>query len=270
MTTTTGNDSNPDLRAALGSRPYRWYAQIGSTNDAARAWIADEITVPQGALVITDEQTAGRGRFARQWLAPPGSALLFSVIIRHNPQQWARLPLLGALVVAETLEALTTSPSRIRLKWPNDVQIDGRKVAGVLTETEWRGAQPVAAVLGIGLNVRIDFGASDLAGRATSIEPALGVTVDRFALLADVLRRIDYWMPRVADPTLIDAWQSRLVTIGQQVSARAISQDSVESVITGLAVGVDPGGALLIRDNQGVVHRVIAGEVTLRDPNHDN
>ena len=253
------------LRAALGARPFRWYPQIGSTNDAARAWIADHDSIAQGAVVISDEQTAGRGRFARPWHAPPGSALLFSVIIRHNPAQWARLPLLGALAVAETLEALTESPTLIRLKWPNDVQIGGRKVAGILAETDWRGERPFAAVLGIGLNVRINFDKTDLAERATSVEPALNIMVERFTLLASILQRVDYWAARLADPGLIDTWRSRLITIGSVVTARAGEGDSGVETLTGLAFGVDPDGALLIRDAHNQTHRLVAGEVTLRD-----
>jgi biotin-(acetyl-CoA carboxylase) ligase len=89
--------------------------------------------------------------------------------------------------------------------------------------------------------------------------------VDRFTLLANLLRRLDYWAARLADPALIDTWQARLITLGQQISAHAIHQDNAEKVIAGLAFGVDPDGSLLIRDNQGIVHRLIAGEVTLRN-----
>lgn len=253
----------PGLRLALGSRPFRWLVQTGSTNDIARAWVAETPTLAQGAVVITDEQTAGRGRFARQWVAPPGSALLFSVIIRHQPASWVRLPLLGALAVAEALETLTTTPDLIGLKWPNDVQIAGRKVAGILAETDWQGTPP-AAVLGIGLNVRIDFSTSDFAAQATSVEPALAVTVDRFALLATILARVDHWAARLGDPALIDAWQSRLTTIGQPVTARFIAADRDGDMITGVAEGVDTDGALLIRDSDGQTYRLLAGEVTLR------
>ncbi len=257
------------LRTTLGQRPFRLYAQIGSTNDAAREWAA--AGAPHGAVVLAEEQIAGRGRFARRWNAPPGTALLLSVIIRPgltHQKYMARLPLIGALAV---VEALTPTPLPqvgegqipIGIKWPNDALLNGRKVAGILAETEWQGNTPDGGILGIGLNVRVDFSGTELETRAISAEPALGVLIDRVALLTNLLARVDYWTARLSSPALIDTWRSKLVTIGQRITARFADDDQAAS-ISGVAIGVDDSGALLVQADDGTLHRLVAGEVTLQ------
>jgi BirA family biotin operon repressor/biotin-[acetyl-CoA-carboxylase] ligase len=250
------------LRTALGQRPFRLYTQIGSTNDAAREWAKNGGS--EGAVVIAEEQTAGRGRFARRWDAPPGTALLLSVIIRPQPTQsdyLARLPLVGALAVVETLATLGAQDAAI--KWPNDALLNGRKVAGILAETDWQGDRPTVGILGIGLNVRIDFTRSELEMRAISVEPALGLPIDRAALLATVLARVDYWTARLEHSALIEAWRSKLVTLGQRITAN-LTSDSQAAPIAGVAIGVDDFGALLVQTDDGKMHRLVAGEITLR------
>ncbi len=245
------------LRSALGARPFQLHAQIGSTNDAARAWgLTGAVT---GALVVAEEQTSGRGRFARAWRAPPETALLFSVIVRPalRPSQMPRVSMIGAVAVAECLEAIGLSP--VSLKWPNDVLLAGRKVAGILPEADWAGDRLGAVALGIGLNVRVDFGESPLAASAISLETVMGTQIDRAILLGQILRRIDYWSARIADAELLTAWRIRLATIGQQVTATSGS-----GTISGVASGVDADGGLLITGEGGAIYRVIAGEVTLR------
>ena len=126
------NDTLTDqrLRAALGARPFRYFPQVGSTNDIARQWALDG--APAGSVVLTDEQLTGRGRFGRVWSAPSCTALLMSVIIRPRAARIPRLTMLGAVAVAEVLEEI--APGKVTLKWPNDVRLEGRKVAGVLPE----------------------------------------------------------------------------------------------------------------------------------------
>ncbi len=143
------------LRAALGARPFKLYSQIGSTNDAARDWAHSGAVT--GSVVVAEEQVAGRGRFERRWVAAPDTALLFSVILRPaiRAERLPRVAVLGALAVAECLDALDLAP--VTLKWPNDVHLAGRKVAGVLPEADWQNDQLSALALGIGVNVRVDF-----------------------------------------------------------------------------------------------------------------
>jgi BirA family biotin operon repressor/biotin-[acetyl-CoA-carboxylase] ligase len=257
------------LREALGARPFRFEMQVDSTNDIAREWALNG--APSGSVVLTEEQLAGRGRFGRKWSAPPGTALLMSVILRPRitPEHLTRLTMVGAVSVVETLETPdpspfgrgeSESPNSLSLKWPNDVLLAGRKVAGILPEAIWQGQSLAAVILGIGLNVRVDFAGTELENRSTSIEQRLGITVDRALLLSHLLQRIDYWAVRVADVALLDAWRSRLVTLGQRVTARGTA-----GIIDGLAVDVDNNGGLVLRSDDGTIHHVVAGEVTLSE-----
>jgi BirA family transcriptional regulator, biotin operon repressor / biotin---[acetyl-CoA-carboxylase] ligase len=246
--------SDARLRQVLGARPFRYFPQVGSTNDIAREWALEG--APAGAVVITDEQLTGRGRFGRAWSAPPGTALLMSAIIRPRAARIPRLTMVGAVAVGEVLEEI--APGKVSLKWPNDVRLDGRKVCGILPEAIWQGDQFVAVILGLGLNVRIDFKNTDLEQRATSIEAITEIAVDRAVLLDKLMRRIDYWSMRVMERTLLEKWRDWLVTIGSRVTASGETRQ-----ITGQAVGVDDDGALLLRTDDGTIHRVIAGEVTL-------
>jgi BirA family transcriptional regulator, biotin operon repressor / biotin---[acetyl-CoA-carboxylase] ligase len=246
------------LRAALGARPFRFEAQTGSTNDIARQWAL--AGAPPGSVVLTEEQSAGRGRFGRAWSALPGTALLMSMILRPRVSQehLPRLTMVGAVSVADVLDDL--APGQVSLKWPNDVHLAGRKVAGILPEAIWQGEQLAAVILGIGLNVRVDFANTPLAERAISIETVTGTPVDRATLLDKLLRRIEHWSPYLGDSSLVEAWRARLETLGRRVTAMGAGD-----AISGQAVGVDENGALLLQSGDGAVHRVIAGEVTLSD-----
>lgn len=255
------------LAAALGSRPLRFEAHTGSTNDLARAWASQG--APSGAVVVAEEQHAGRGRFGRQWIAPPGMALLFSVILRPPPdlKNVARLTMAAAVSVASVLEDLRPQRSElVRLKWPNDVLIGAGKVAGILSEALWQGERLEAAITGVGLNVRVSFADSALARTATSVESALGVSVDRARLLARILAHLDEWTAQAAQPALFEAWRTRLSTLGQRVEVAPLGSpppDGQNRIIAGLAVDVDTDGALLLRAGDGTLHRVVAGDVTV-------
>ncbi len=183
-----------------------------------------------------------------------------SVILRPRLSQecLARLTMVGAVAVADVLAEL--APDQVSLKWPNDVLLAGRKVAGVLSEAIWQGDRLEAVILGIGLNVRVDFAGTPLADHAISVEAVTGELIDRAMLLRRLLARIDHWSMHVGDQALITAWRARLETLGQQVTAA-----SPAGSISGQAVDVDEDGALLLRTGDGVVHRVVAGEVTLTD-----
>ena len=176
---------------------------------------------PQGALVLADEQIAGRGRHGRTWQAAPGSALLLSLVLRPTlaPEALGRIALLGAVALAETLDGLGLAP---QIKWPNDVLLDGRKVAGILAEGVWQGETLGGVVLGMGLNVaRAALSAAEAEQfRATTIEAALGRPAERGELLRALLARLDAWTPRAADPALLAAWRGYNVTLGRAVRVR--------------------------------------------------
>ena len=228
--------------------PFRYFERISSTNDAAKAWLADG--APDCAVVIADEQLAGRGRHGRVWHTPPGSALALSVILRPSLESLPRLTMLGGLAVCELAEGLGCRAAGI--KWHNDVQIAGKKVSGILTEAVWLGDQFMGAVLGIGVNVRVDFAGAPLADSATSLEAALGRRLNRAQLLSLLLARILHWYQRIDAPALFCEWRARLNMLNQPVTANGIK---------GIALDVCADGALLLRDDAGRRHVIRAGEL---------
>ncbi|MBZ0289404.1 MAG: biotin--[acetyl-CoA-carboxylase] ligase, partial [Anaerolineae bacterium] len=193
----------------------RWithfYARVDSTNDMAMALLAEGQT---DHVVIADEQVKGKGRLGRTWYTPPGTALIVSVTLGVTEPKWlSRVTMLGALAIAGMIEGLGVAG--VGIKWPNDVQVSGKKVSGVLSEAAWNGNQLRGVVLGMGVNVRIDFSGTELADSAISIEPVLGRNVDRLELLGDLMARIDDWYARIGSDALFDAWKSRLNMLGK-------------------------------------------------------
>ena len=167
--------------------------------------------------------------------------------------------MLGAASIAEIIEHLGATD--VGIKWPNDVQLNGKKVSGVLSEAAWvanspHGGRLLGVVLGMGVNVRIDFSGTELAETAISIEPALGKAVNRLDLLGDLMGRIDYWYARIGSDELFEAWKSRLNMLGKMVTVQ-------QGTIHGLAESVDASGTLLVRDEQGELRRVVAGDIAL-------
>ncbi|MBZ0300888.1 MAG: biotin--[acetyl-CoA-carboxylase] ligase [Anaerolineae bacterium] len=239
------------LQQRLNPRPMRFYETAGSTNDLARDWL--RAGGPEGAVVIADEQVAGRGRRGHGWHTPPGAALALSVILRPAVDHLPRLSLLGALAIAELCEQL--GAPEVGIKWPNDVQIGGLKVSGVLPEAEWDGSRLLGVVLGMGLNVRVDFRGSELEGRAISLEDALGRRLDRTHLVGDLLERVDDWYACLGSTLFYDAWKTRLATIGHPVRIGELE---------GVAESVDEEGVLWVRDGAGRLHRVLAGDMVMR------
>jgi BirA family biotin operon repressor/biotin-[acetyl-CoA-carboxylase] ligase len=209
-----------------------------STNERARALAA--AGAPHGTLVTAAEQTAGRGRQGRTWSAPAGRALLASLVLRI--ERPAIVPLAAAVAVAEAVGEST------RIKWPNDVLVDGRKVAGILVEGR---PQEGWAVLGIGLNVALrpeDF-PPELreSGGTLGLDPA-----DLEPTLARVLRALERWLS-ADQPAVLTAWRERDALEGRQVSW---------SDGAGRAVGIDDAGRLLVGTPSGTV-ALDAGEVHL-------
>jgi BirA family biotin operon repressor/biotin-[acetyl-CoA-carboxylase] ligase len=213
-----------------------------STSERAKE-LADA-GAPHGALVTADEQSAGRGRQGRVWTAPPGSAVLMSLVLRGLDERHALLPLAAAVAVCETVGP-DLSPM---VKWPNDVWIDRRKVAGILIEGR---PQEGWAVLGIGLNVTTDSFPPDLADIATSLHLA-GHRTTPAAVLSDLLAALDRWIG--APPAaVLDAWRSRDALRGERVRW---------STGEGIADGIDDSGGLLVRTDDGRA-TLDAGEVHL-------
>jgi BirA family biotin operon repressor/biotin-[acetyl-CoA-carboxylase] ligase len=239
------------LKAHL-MQPFRYYDSVASSNDLAMQWLHEGASA--GSAVIADEQRAGRGRKGRIWYTPPGVALAVSVILRPAPDCASRVSMLGALSVAELCEELQIE--QVGIKWPNDVQINGKKVSGVLPEAAWDNGHLKGVVLGMGVNVRVTF-SDDIAQTAINLEEATGRSLDRVRCLAYLLSRVDYWRERIGSDKLFEAWRLRSNTIGQRVRV-----DDSE----GIAQGIDREGALLLKKSDGTMQRILAGDVSLSAP----
>lgn len=274
------NDLDRDaVQAALSTRwlgrAYRHVASTGSTNDDLRAW-AD---APAGAVLLAEYQSAGRGRLGRRWEAPPGSSLLFSALFRPNwpVEQASWLTMIAGLAVVGAIRR-TARPDRpldARLKWPNDVMLvaDGqpRKTAGVLLDTSLGGDGALErAIVGIGLNVNLPAEAlPDAPTPPTSLLAATGRGQDRLALLAAILGELErLYEAADAGRSPRAAWNVELLTLGQSVT---VSPAGGGQPLRGVAETTTEEGYLLVRDGEGFLHTVTAGDVTLRGaPDVDN
>ncbi|NDJ74807.1 MAG: biotin--[acetyl-CoA-carboxylase] ligase [Chloroflexi bacterium] len=253
------------LQAALDERPFRFFRRVSSTQNIAREWAMSNPDI-NGAVVITEEQTEGRGRQGRVWHSPPGSSVMCSVVLRPDVAAEAlpRVTLAGGLAVVDAFP--TDLQHDTALKWPNDVFIRGRKVSGVLAEAVWSGDQLQAVIMGIGINVRVDFSGTGLEGIAANLETEWGQPVDRAALLATTLDRVDYWVAQLDDPALMDSYRAKLGTLGKRVQVYVnISSDDNTETFRGRAEALDDDGALLVRLDSGELRRVVAADVGLAE-----
>jgi BirA family biotin operon repressor/biotin-[acetyl-CoA-carboxylase] ligase len=223
---------------------------------------------PEGATVVADAQSAGRGRLGRGWLAPPGSSVLLTVVLRPrlDPEQaWLTLAAAGVALVDATAALLAEAAARppmVGLKWPNDLLVGGRKAAGMLAEARSEGRRLEWVLLGMGVNVGQQAGdlPAELAARATSLGLAAGGEVDRVALLGAWGQRFANGYRALAAGEAgrtLAAYRERLDTLGRPVRAELLGGEAVE----GVAVGVAAGGALTVRTAAGTEVAVASGDV---------
>ncbi len=236
--------------------------ELGSTNQAAEDLASQG--APNFSLVVADSQTEGRGRHGRSWVTQPGKALAFSLILDPKEilienDQLERISGLGALAVAEVLsESLGLSAE---IKWPNDVLVDGKKVAGVLVDVSWSGADLRAVILGIGINVsKGSVPETPLNYPASSLEELAGKEISRLDLLHNIILALLKWHPRISTQTFLRAWQGYLAFKNQQV--RLISASGI--IDEGRLVGISENGSLIIQAETGDERVYRTGEIHLR------
>lgn len=245
------------LRTEFVGRRLLYLPSTDSTQNVARGHA--EEGAAEGMAILAEEQTAGRGRFGRAWVSPAGKNLYLTVLLRPLPARLRSLSIVAPLAVSQAVEDVTGLAPRI--KWPNDVLLGGRKLSGVLIETESSGTSVKYSLVGIGLNVNFDIEqASEIAGVATSVKRELGREIPREELLAALLNRFEQSYEDAArGPRVHAAWRSRLDTLGRQV--RVTFRDQVQE---GVAEDVDADGNLVLLRPDGARLTLEAGEVSLR------
>ncbi|MCY3834971.1 MAG: biotin--[acetyl-CoA-carboxylase] ligase [Anaerolineaceae bacterium] len=239
------------LSRILKDRPFRFHHTIQSTNDDALAWLRQDAV--DGSLVITRDQTAGRGRLKRGWYTPPDSALTCSIILRCDPIAAQQSTMLAAVSVFDLLDDLAIQ--ELAIKWPNDIMVNGRKISGILAESLWSGEEMMGVVLGIGINLSVDFSATPLADRAISLHQLTRKELDPATLLTIFLRHFDRWRCHLGRTLLFRTWRSRLQLLGQWVT---VDQRS------GIAKAVDEEGALWLELANGEEIRILSGTLEER------
>lgn len=255
-----------DLLSRLGTghivgRDIRVFQETTSTNDVVEKLAHDG--VEEGVVVFAEAQTKGRGRLGRSWVSPKGKGLWFSVLLRPNlrPQAATRMVVAGAVALSRAIQKqLGLSPE---IKWPNDILLRGRKVAGILTELSAELDRIKHLVLGVGVDVNQEpreFPA-ELRATATSLRIETGEEIDRAALAAALLAELDEEYHRVTAgqfAAVAADWERQCTTLGHQVTIRV-----GDRAIEGRAESLDAEGALLLRSQHGRLEHIIGGDVTL-------
>ncbi len=248
------------LQTKRFGRALRGYTTLGSTNTAAMRWAEEGAS--EGSVVVTDYQTAGRGRHGRTWQGAPGQNLMLSVVLRPllPPAQLNLITLAASVAIAEAIERFA-SPLTAAIKWPNDVLLEGYKCCGMLLESTLSSRNTVTVILGIGLNVNQPSFPAELEHKATSLLLQTGRRTSRAALLADLLGRLEqYYDTLTQDEAAIrDAYLARLFGVGRATTLHHTDQ---ETAIPGIILGITDTGALRLKTAKGI-RTFHAGEVTM-------
>ena len=242
----------------LGGK-FHYFVELESTNVHAR--MLAEQGAAQGEFVIAEAQTHGRGRLGRRWESPPGVNLYFSVILRPRllPVHAPQITLMAAVALAETIDPLIEQAPVI--KWPNDILVNGKKLAGVLSEAACNLERIDHVILGIGLNLnyRAVSMPAELRRRATSVVDLTGNDIDRESVMVRLIQNLDRCYGELEEcgfETLRPRWDKFFGLRGRRVRI-----ENHEQVVTGRALGIDRNGALVVEDEFGELQNIYAGDV---------
>ncbi|MGH7794364.1 MAG: biotin--[acetyl-CoA-carboxylase] ligase [Candidatus Binatia bacterium] len=238
---------------------FHYFQEIGSTNIRARELA--ESGAAEGEIVIAESQTQGRGRLGRRWESPPFSNLYLSIILRPSlpPKHAPQITLAAAVALVETVGSFLPGPPAI--KWPNDILIEGKKLAGILTEAACDTERVEYVILGIGvnLNYRADAMPEALRQRATSMADMTGKNVSRETVLVRLIHDLDRCYGELEETgfeALRPRWEAHFGLRGRRVRVELGDQ-----AFTGRAQGIDREGALIVEDGDGQLRNIIAGDV---------
>ncbi|HEY1170683.1 MAG TPA: biotin--[acetyl-CoA-carboxylase] ligase [Verrucomicrobiae bacterium] len=242
-------------------RDIRVFQETTSTNDVVEKFARDGVN--EGVAVFAESQTKGRGRMGRKWISPPGKGLWFSLLLRPKlrPTAVTQITVIAATALVRAIQKETGLQPDI--KWPNDIWIKGRKVAGVLTEMSAEMDHVKHVTLGIGLDVNLEEQdlPSELHAIATSLRIESGRKLDRPQIAARLLKELEHDYQRICHgkfEAVADEWEQRCITVGKQVSITLGA-----TILKGRAEALDADGALLLRTQYGHLERIIGGDVTL-------
>ena len=247
------------LTSAVLGQEIHYFSEVDSTNNEAKKLAADGC--PEGTIVVAETQVAGRGRLARGWYSPFGKGIWLSVVLRppFGPMDAAKCTLMAAVGVNRAINAVTGVGCGI--KWPNDILWNNRKVVGILTEMSAEMDVINYVVIGMGINVDIEHFPSELAPIAASLSVATGRSISRVKLLTAILSELEnvyILVKKSGFAPVLAAWRKESITLGRQVDVRGFDRS-----FSGMAIDIDADGALLVKTPQGVVERVLAGDVSI-------
>lgn len=243
----------------LGKRDIAYFTETDSTNTRAK-----DLAVrgaPEGALVLSEKQTKGRGREERNWFSPSRDGIYLSLVLRPAipPGEAPRITLLTAVAVAEALLSLTSL--KIAIKWPNDILVGGKKLAGILTEIGTQGDSIDYVVVGLGLNVNTPRFPDDIRDKATSMLTETGKRFSRVKVIREYLKWYEAYyevFKNIGFEPIRKRWRELTNMIGQQITVQMIDKR-----YSGEVQDIDKDGALIITDRTGKAHRIVFGDVTV-------
>jgi BirA family biotin operon repressor/biotin-[acetyl-CoA-carboxylase] ligase len=252
-----------ELRQGLAAKRlggfFHYFPELDSTNLHARQLA--ENGAREGEIVIAEAQTQGRGRLGRRWQSPPFANLYLSLILRPKlePVHAPQITLMAAVALAETVDCFIRQSSTI--KWPNDILVDGKKLAGILTEAACDSERLHYVILGIGvnLNYRVAAMPKEIRAHATSIAELTGKSLHRESFLRRLIQGLDRCygeLEEIGFTQLAPRWEAHFGLRGKRVRVELLDQ-----IVVGRAIGIDKDGALLVEDEHGAIKRVIAGDV---------
>jgi BirA family biotin operon repressor/biotin-[acetyl-CoA-carboxylase] ligase len=252
-------DIKPGLKTRVIGREIHLFPEVASTNTLAMEMASNG--APEGTVVLAETQTGGKGRRGRTWISPKGNVYL-SVILRPDIPLYKApvITLMGAVAAASAIRRMCEVKAFI--KWPNDILVSGRKVGGLLTEMSAEQDRVRHIVLGIGIDANMELEALpyDVRAQATTLAAETGGKIDRTAFLQQLLRELDrqYRVFLENEQDILMEWKSLNMTTGNRVAISGAGE-----ILEGVAQGIDDEGRLVIRQDNGNVRTVAAGDVTI-------
>lgn len=252
-------DIKPGLKTRVIGREVHLFPEVASTNTIAMEMAS--MGAPEGAVVLAETQTGGKGRRGRKWISPKGN-LYLSVVLRPDIPLYRSpvITLMGAVAVASAIRGM--SGVKAAIKWPNDILVSGKKISGLLTEMSAEQDRVRHIVLGIGIDVNMELEAlpPDVRAQTTTLAAEARRNIDRTALLRQLLRELDGWYGVFLTnrQDVLREWKTLNVTTGNRVAISGAGE-----VLEGLAEGIDDEGRLIIRLDDGNLRTVAAGDVTI-------